>query len=79
MDWELEALKPPGGKGAISDSYGKLRNQDSGTQNRWAELLFRAMCSVPVPSSLDEDEDLLTLSLGQEPRKFQMFVKCLPL
>lgn len=68
----LEALGPPGGKRAASDSHGELWNRAAGARHGWAQRH-----SVPALSSVDEEQDLLTLSLGQEPRKFQMFEKCL--
>lgn len=37
------------------------------------ERLFRAIWSLPVFPSLDEDSSLLTISFGQKPGRFQMF------
>lgn len=41
------------------------------------EIPFRAIWSMPMLSFPDEGEGSLTLSLGQEPRKFQVLVKIL--
>lgn len=70
--WGWKPWNPPRGKWAASDSHGELWNRAAGARHGWAQRH-----SVPALSSLDEEQDLLTLSLGQEPRKFQMFEKCL--
>lgn len=47
----------------------------SGTISRRAERCSQSIRSVPPSSSLDVDEGLLTLSLGQKPGRLQMFSK----
>lgn len=38
MDWELEALEPPGGKWTTLESHGKLWNWASDLRHGWTQI-----------------------------------------